>query len=76
MILASGKEEMELQESKAAQRLAKRVDKMILQLDSIIGDLHEEREDLQEEIEVREVKVKRSSGEKRDKILEEIETKK
>ncbi|KAL5021304.1 hypothetical protein ScPMuIL_000459 [Solemya velum] len=81
VILASGGSEHDLSESKGAKRLLKRLDKMIDQLDVITDKLHIQREQIQEEIEVGEVKIRRSpelraDEEKREDFLQELSEKK
>lgn len=77
MIISSGGSEKDLRESKAAQRLSKRVNKMISQLTGVLEGLHTEKEALLEDIEVKEVRVKRSKdGEAKEGFLQEIDQKK
>ncbi|XP_050397091.1 mitochondrial proton/calcium exchanger protein [Patella vulgata] len=61
----------EIQESKSAKRLAKKVDSMIKKMDGMTEKLYLEKEKFQEEIEVREVKMKRSSEIREDEELME-----
>lgn len=73
VIVLSGAEHDEIVESKAAKRLIKRVDKLIYQADTVMMELQKEKEKFQEEIELREVRLKRSSELKADeKKVEEV----
>ncbi|XP_046563760.1 mitochondrial proton/calcium exchanger protein-like [Haliotis rubra] len=72
VILASGRPQEDLRESKAAQRLTKRVSKMISQLDDVITGLHKEKQKFQEELEVKQVRMKWTSENKDDERLEQI----
>lgn len=73
VIVLSGAEQDEIVESKAAKRLIKRVDKLIYQADAVMMELQKEKEKFQEEIELREVRLKRSSELKADeKKVEEV----
>nr|KAG5708388.1 hypothetical protein BaRGS_034419 [Batillaria attramentaria] len=73
VIVLSGAEHDEMVESKAAKRLIKRVDKLINQADAVMNELHAEKDRFQEEIEVGEVRLKRSPELKADeKRVEEL----
>ncbi|XP_046366268.1 mitochondrial proton/calcium exchanger protein-like isoform X1 [Haliotis rufescens] len=72
VILASGRPQEDLRESKAAQRLTKRVSKMISQLDDVISGLHKEKQKFQEELEVKQVRMKWTSEQKDDERLQQI----
>ncbi|KAJ8317442.1 hypothetical protein KUTeg_005346 [Tegillarca granosa] len=81
VIIAQGGNEQDLIESKAAKRLTKRVDRLINQLHGIVDELHLEKEQIQEEIEVGEVKMKRSrelleDEEKRKEMIDALKEKK
>lgn len=81
VIIAQGGDEKDLVESKAAKRLTKRVDRLIDQLHGIVNELHLEKEQIQEEIEVGEVKMKRNrelleDEEKRKKLIDSLKEKK
>ncbi|CAH1783641.1 unnamed protein product, partial [Owenia fusiformis] len=80
IVVASGGNEKDVSESKVAKRLSKRVDKMLQSMGSLIDQMHAEKEGLIEEIEVKEVRVKRSQElrddmEKRQEVLDFIEKK-
>ncbi|ESP00432.1 hypothetical protein LOTGIDRAFT_140711, partial [Lottia gigantea] len=53
LMVATG-DDSNIQESKAAKRLAKRVDRMIKKLDGMTGKMYEKKEKFQEDIELRE----------------------
>ncbi|XP_076466518.1 mitochondrial proton/calcium exchanger protein-like [Babylonia areolata] len=73
VMVLSGKEQDTLVESKAAKRLIKRVDRLIRQADSVMVELQADKERFQEEIEVGEVRLKRSAELKADeKKVEEV----
>ncbi|KAL8594118.1 hypothetical protein ACOMHN_000829 [Nucella lapillus] len=73
VMVLSGKEHDGLVESKAAKRLIKRVDRLIRQAYSVMTELQAEKERFQEEIEVGEVRLKRSAELKADeKKVEEV----
>lgn len=81
VIVLSGAEHDEIVESKAAKRLIKRVDKLIYQADAVMMELQKEKEKFQEEIELREVRLKRSSELKADErkveeVMQQISDKK
>ncbi len=80
VIVASGGED-DIRESKAAVRLGKHVHNMITQIDSVVSELHREKDTLMEAIEVREVRIKRSpelkeNPNQRQAVLEQISEKK
>lgn len=58
--MASGGEPADVRESKGAQRLSKQVNKMIDQLEGLISHVQDDKDILTEEIEVGEVRIKRS----------------
>ncbi|OWF38429.1 LETM1 and EF-hand domain-containing protein 1, mitochondrial-like [Mizuhopecten yessoensis] len=76
VILDKGLEE-DLVESKGAKRLAKQVNKLIDTMDTEINKLHSQKEEIQEAIEMGEVKIRRSAEfkedvKKRDAFLEKM----
>ncbi|XP_060085567.1 mitochondrial proton/calcium exchanger protein-like [Ylistrum balloti] len=76
VILDKGLEE-DLVESKGAKRLAKQVNKLIDTMDSEFAKLHTKKEEIQEAIEMGEVKIRRSAEfkedeEKRDAFLQKM----
>ncbi|KAK3095633.1 hypothetical protein FSP39_016948 [Pinctada imbricata] len=81
VIISQGGEEKDISESKAAKRLAKRVEKLISQLDTTIITLHDRKDEIQTQIDVGEVKLKRSQElrddeEKRQKLISSLRAKK
>lgn len=73
VIVRGGSNHVEMVESKAAKRLIKRVDKLIHQADSVVHELQAEKERYQEEIEVGEVRLRRSAELKSDESrVEEV----
>ncbi|KAL3864049.1 hypothetical protein ACJMK2_005760 [Sinanodonta woodiana] len=81
LITASGGTQNDIRESKAAARISKRVDRLINQSVKIIDELHEQRETIQEQIDLSEVKMRRSSelkddAQKRQELLEKIKQQK
>jgi hypothetical protein len=75
VVVASGDIGVELKQSVGSQHLSKKLDKMINQMDDIIGGLHKEKDSLMEDIELKEVRMKRSlheDEELRDAVLDEI----
>ncbi|XP_070210342.1 mitochondrial proton/calcium exchanger protein-like isoform X2 [Littorina saxatilis] len=73
VMVLTGAEHDPMVESKASQRLAKRVDRLIHQADTVMTELQAEKERFQEEIEVGEVRLKRSAELKADeKQAEEV----
>lgn len=81
VILSTGGTLRDLKESKASERLMKHVHKLISQADSINQKLLKEKVQLLEQIEVSEVRVKRSTElkddvEKLDKVMKDISRKK
>ncbi|XP_064631458.1 mitochondrial proton/calcium exchanger protein-like [Lineus longissimus] len=75
IVVASG--DMGVEQSVGAKRLSSKLDKMINQMDVIMDDLHKEKESLMEDIELKEVRMKRSSSlqednELREAVLDEI----
>ncbi|GAB1599000.1 mitochondrial proton/calcium exchanger protein-like [Argonauta hians] len=81
VILSTGGSLKDLKESKASERLMKHVHKLISQADSINQKLFQEKVQLLEQIEVSEVRVKRSTElkddvEKMDKVMKDISLKK
>ena len=78
-VIHSGGTETDLSESKAAKRLAKKVNRMIAQADSVIMDLSAKEAALREDIEVREVNIKKTQDlqdDTRQEALEQISGKK
>lgn len=79
VILASGGSEEDIKESKSAQKLGKRVDRLVNQLDQTINDLHKQRTQINEEISLKEVKLKYTEAEDmelREEFMQKISEKK
>ena len=81
VVLATGGALAEVSESKAAQRLSKQVDSMVHQMEGFMASLQDDKDQLTEEIEVREVRIKRSKElqedtDMRQEVLDQISTKK
>ena len=81
LVVATGSEATDVQESKGAQRLSKQVNNMIGQMDTIVNDLFKSKDELTEEIEVREVRIKRSpelrdDATMRQEVLDQISKRK
>ncbi|KAL8622652.1 hypothetical protein ACOMHN_009286 [Nucella lapillus] len=62
VMMLSGKEEDPLEESKVARRLIKRVDRIIQQADSVMGELQLEKDRHEDDIETIESQLKRTEG--------------
>ena len=80
MIIASGGK-VKLKESKSALRLKKQVNRMLEQMGQHVNDLQREKEEIMEDIEVSEVKIRRNrelmeDQDAREQVLENISEKK
>ena len=81
VIVASGGSDKDLAESKAAKRLSKKVNSIINSLEDVINNMHLQKDALMEDIEVKEVKIKRNpelqeNPDQRQEILDVISEKK
>ena len=81
VIISQGGTEKDIRESKAAARLAKRVEKMISQLDTTIVTLHDKRDKIQTQIDDTEGRLEgstelREDEEKRQKLISSLRAKK
>ncbi len=72
MILATGGSHEDLRESKAAHHLTKRVGKMVSHLDEVISGLHKDKQKFEEELEVKQVRMKWSSKQDDEEKLQQI----
>lgn len=77
VVVAEEGDALQLEESKAARHLRKTVNTMIVQMDAAVDDLLREKDELLENIETKEVKVKRNPTLKEDadlrqQVLEQI----
>ncbi|XP_074642155.1 mitochondrial proton/calcium exchanger protein-like isoform X2 [Tubulanus polymorphus] len=76
VVVATGLSDVHIQESKAARNLSKRLNTMITQMDGLIDELHKERHSLLEDIEVNEVKLRRSADDAKEELRTQIAEKK